>query len=97
MAGTKYFLYPKISFVMPINHAKEFLKYILYFHNFFVRASNCSHYSNFGNKCPKLGTGTHEDMLFTNLGDNLDSVPSEIVLLLTYFISQQKSKRRGSK
>ena len=38
------------------------------FSHFFVRASNCSHYSNLGNKCPKLGTGTPEDMLFTNLG-----------------------------
>ena len=66
---------------MPINHAKEFLKYVLYFHNLFVRASNCSHYSNFGNKCPKLGTGTPEDMLFTNLGETLDSVPSGIVLV----------------
>ena len=30
----KYFLYPKISSVMPISHAKEFLKYVLYFQNF---------------------------------------------------------------
>ena len=31
---SKIFLYPKISSVMPINHAKEFLKYILYLHTF---------------------------------------------------------------
>ena len=34
MAGTKFFLYPKISSVMPVNHANEFLKYVLYFHTF---------------------------------------------------------------
>ena len=30
----KIFLYPKISSVMPVNHAKEFLIYVLYFHTF---------------------------------------------------------------
>ena len=34
MAGTKYFLYPKINYAMSVNHAKEFLKYVLYFHTF---------------------------------------------------------------
>ena len=29
---------------------------------------NGPQYSNFGKKCPKLGPGTPEDMLFTNLG-----------------------------
>ena len=51
------------------------------FSHFFVRALNCSHYSNFGNKCPKHGTETPEDMVLTNLGDNLDSDPSGFVLL----------------
>jgi len=66
---------------MSVNDAKEFLKYVLYFHTFFVRASNGHQYSNFGNKCPKLGTGTPEDMLLTNLGDSLDSDPSGFVLI----------------
>ena len=34
MAGTKNVLYPKISSVMLVNHAKEFLKYVLYFRTF---------------------------------------------------------------
>ena len=55
---------------MPVNHVKEYLISVhtsVVFSHFYVRASNGSHYSNFGNKCPKLGTGTPEDMLFTNL------------------------------
>ena len=82
---------------MPVNHVKEYLISVhtsVVFSHFYVRASNCSHYSNFGNKCPKLGTGTPEDILFTNLGDNLDSVPSEIVLLHIYttYVHMMKSK-----
>ena len=53
-----------------VNHVKEYLISVhtnVVFSYFYVRASNCSHYSNVGNKCPKLGTGTPEDMLFTNL------------------------------
>ena len=34
MAGTKFFLYPNISSVMPVNRVNEFLKYVLYFHTF---------------------------------------------------------------
>ena len=30
------FLDPKISSVIPVNHAKEFLKYVLYFHTFLL-------------------------------------------------------------
>ena len=30
----KFFLYPKISSVMPVKHTNEFLKYELYFHIF---------------------------------------------------------------
>ena len=52
------------------------------FSHFYVLVSNGSHYSNFGNNCPKLGTGTPEDMLFTK-GDNLNSVRSEIALIYT--------------
>ena len=75
---------------MPVNHVKEYLISVhtsVVFSHFYVRASNCCHYSNFRNKCPKLGTGTPEDMLFTNLGDNLDSVPSGIALILMYISS----------
>ena len=57
---------------MPVNHVKEYLISIhtsVVFSHFYVRASNGSHHSNFGNKCPKLGTGTPEDMLFTNLAE----------------------------
>ena len=74
---------------MPVNHVKEYLISVhtsVVFSHFYVRASNCCHYSNFRNKCPKLGTRTPEDMLFTNLGDNLDSVPSEIeLMIINYF------------
>ena len=52
---------------MPVNHVKEYLISVhtsVVFSHFYVRASNGSHYSNFGNKCPKLGTDTPEDMLF---------------------------------
>ena len=34
IAGTKFFFNPKISYVISVNHAKEFLKYVLYFHTF---------------------------------------------------------------
>ena len=57
---------------MPVNHVKEYLISIhtgVVFSHFFAIASNYSHYSNFGNYCPKLGTGTPEDMSFTNLDD----------------------------
>ena len=29
-----FFLYPKISYIMSVNHANEFLDYVLYFHSF---------------------------------------------------------------
>ena len=32
----KNFLHPKISYVMSVNQAKEFLKYVLYFHTFLL-------------------------------------------------------------
>ena len=69
---------------MPVNHVKEYLISVhtnVVFSYFYVRASNCSHYFNVGNKCPKLGTGTPEDMVLTNLGDSLDSDLSGFVLL----------------
>ena len=69
---------------MPVNHEKEYLIFVhidVVFLHFLARASNGRQYSNFENKCPKLGTGTPEDMVLTNLGDSLDSDPSGFVLL----------------
>ena len=68
MAGTKYFFVSKSQFCHAHQPCKGSFEIYFVFAHFFVRASNCSHYSNFGNKCPKLGTDTPEDMLFTNLG-----------------------------
>ena len=54
---------------MPVNHAKEYLIFVhtcVVFLHFLARASNGCQYSNFEEKCRKLGTGTPEDMLFTN-------------------------------
>ena len=81
MAGTKKFFVSKNQFC----HARQPCKGIFeIFSHFYARALNGPQYSNFGNKCPKRGPGTLGDMLFTNLGDNLDSVPSEIVLIFRY-------------
>ena len=55
MVGKKFFLYPKISFFMPVNHVKEYLISIhtgVVFSHFFAIAANYWHYSNFGNYCP---------------------------------------------
>ena len=71
---------------MPVNHVKKYLISVhtdVVFSHFFVRASNVCQYSKFGNKCPKLGTRTPEDMILINLGDNVDSDPSGFVLLMT--------------
>ena len=59
---------PKISFVIPVYHEKVFLKFIMYFQTFFARVSYGFHYSYFEKKNLKDGTGTTEDMLFTNIG-----------------------------
>ena len=69
---------------MSVNHAKEYFIFVhisVVFLHFPATAFNGCQYSNFGNKCPKLGTGTPEDMILTNLGDNLDSDPSGFVLV----------------
>ena len=74
---------------MPINHAKEYLIFVhirVVFLHFLARASNGCQYSNFENKCPKLGTGTPEDMALTNLGDSLDSDRSGFVLMYTILL-----------
>ena len=55
---------------MPVNHVKKYLISIhtfLVFLPFLARALYAPQYSNFGKKCPKLGPGNPEDMLFTNL------------------------------
>ena len=69
MAGTKNFFVSKNQFCHARQPCKGIFEICFVFSHFFVSASNCSHYSNFVNKCPKLGTGTPEDMSFTNLGD----------------------------
>ena len=69
---------------MHVNHMKEYLISVhasVLFSHFYVIASNCSHYSNFGNKCPKLCTGTPEDMLFTNLGETTGTLEMGIALI----------------
>ena len=81
--GTKNFFVSKNQFCHARQPCKGFFEICIVFSHFSARASNGPQYSNFGNKCPKLGPGTLEDMLFTNLGETLDSVPSEIVLIYT--------------
>ena len=74
---------------MPVNHVKEYLISVhtsVVFSHFYVRASNGSHYSNFGNKCPKLGTDTPEDMLFTNLAEATWSSEIGIALMHKYIV-----------
>ena len=69
---------------MLVNHAKECLIFVhsgVVFLQFLARASNGCQYSNFENKCPKLCTGTPEDMVLINLGETLDSDPSGFVLV----------------
>ena len=69
---------------MTVNHAKEYLIFVIsgvVFLQFLARASNGCQYSNFENKCPKLCTGTPEDMVLTNLAETLDSDPSGFVLM----------------
>ena len=73
---------------MPVNHVKEYLISVhtnVVFSYFYVRASNCSHYFNVGNKCPKLGAGTPEDMLFTNLGVATWFLIFEICIVFSHF------------
>ena len=88
MAQDKKVVNKKIRYYMHVNHAKEYLIFVhigVVFLHFLARASNGRQYSNFENKCPKLGTGTPEDMVLTNLGDSLDSDPSGFVLLFTIY------------
>ena len=61
------------------------------FSDFFATASNGRQYSNFENKCPKLDTGTPEDMVLTNLGEAPDSDPSGFVLVCTFYVHQNTS------
>ena len=84
IAGIKNFFVSKNQFCHARQPCKGIFDICFVFSHFFVRASNCSHYSNFGNNCPKRCTGTPEDMILTNLGDNLDSDPSGFVLQNSY-------------
>ena len=75
MAGAKKVVNIKNQFFMPVNHVKEYLISIhtgVVFSHFYAIASNCSLLATIGNKFLKLGPGTPEDMLFTNLGVQLD-------------------------
>ena len=74
---------------MLVNHAKEYLIFVhicVVFLYFLGRASSGHQYSNFENKCPKLGTATPEDMVLSNLSDSLDSDLSGFVLLHRYVL-----------
>ena len=75
------FFVSKYQFCHARQPCKGIFEICFVFSYFFVRASNCSHYSNFGNRCPKLGTGTPEDMLFTNLAGATWSLEIGIGLL----------------
>ena len=69
---------------MTVNHAKEYLIFVhigVVFLHFLARASNGCQYFNFENKCPKFGIGNPVDMVFTSLGETLDSDSSGFVLL----------------
>ena len=81
IAGTKIFFASQTQFWHAREPCKGVFEICIVFSHFSARASNGPQYSNFENKCPKLGPGTPEDMLFTNLGETLDSVPSEIALI----------------
>ena len=84
MAGTKNFFVSKNQFCHAHQPWKGIFEICFVFSDFFVRASNGSHYSNFVNKYPKLGTDTPEDMLFTNLAEATWSSEIGIALILTY-------------
>ena len=68
MAGTKKIFASKNQFC----HANELYKgifevCIVFSHFFLQELQMAPQNSNFVKKCPKLGAGTHEDILFTNL------------------------------
>ena len=86
MAGTKYFFVFKNQLCHVRQPCEGIFPICFVFSHFFVRASNGRQYSNFENKCPKLGSGTPEDMVLTNLGETLDSDPSGFVLISKYWI-----------
>ena len=81
MTGAKKVVKVKNKFFHVCQPCKRIFEIHFVFSHFFVRPSNGRQYSNFGNNCPKLGTGTPEDMTLTNLGDSLDSNPSGFVLI----------------
>ena len=92
MAGTKYFFGSENQFCHSRQPCKGIFEICFVFSHFFVKASNGRQYSNFGNKCPKLGTGTPEDMVLTNLGDSLDSDPHAG---LQVYLQSDVSKNNG--
>ena len=76
--GSESRLSPKLVNCQP---CEGIFQIFFVFSHFFARASNSFQYSNFGNKCPKLGTRTPEDMVLINLGDSVDFDPSGFVLV----------------
>ena len=81
MAGTKYFFVSKNQLCHVCQPCERIFEICFVFSHFFVRASNGRQYSNFRNKCPKLGTRTPEDMILINLCDSVASDPSGFVLV----------------
>ena len=92
MAGTEKFFVSKNQFCHANQPCKGIFKKCFVFSHFFVRSSNGRQYSNFENKCPKLGTGTPDDMVLTNLGETLDSDPSGFVLIYMFYFRRPKYK-----
>ena len=85
--GTKNFFVSKNQFCHARQLCKGIFEICFVFLYFFVRASNSSHYSNFGNRCPKLGTGTPENMLFTNLAEATSTLEIGIALINKYALT----------
>ena len=89
MAGTKYFFVFKNQLCHVRQPCERIFEICFVFSHFFVRASNGCQYSSFGNKCPKLGTRTPEDMILINLGDSVDSDPSGFVLIHSTYLYKE--------
>ena len=77
------FFVSKNQFCHARQPCKRIFEICIVFSHFSARAWNGPQYSNFGNKCPKLGPGTPEDMLFTNLSVAAWFPGNEIALVCT--------------
>ena len=67
MAGVKKVIKVKNQFFHACQPCKEIFEICIVYSHFFTRDSNCSHYSNFRNECPKLGIGGPENMSLANI------------------------------